>query len=437
MGTADPSYPLYPIAAAISAALLLSVFLSSFIRQSWNLSVAFLCFWVFFENLTLAINAIIWSNNADIRLCIYCDIVSHLQLIASVVKPMSTFLIMRRLYLIASLRSVELPSKATRRWDKFVEWTLGLIIPLVVAGPIYYTVQPMRFEVREGYGCVNVADNSIVSIVIMNVWLIIPPILSVAVYYPRVAKLLYRQSREFEHFLRSNQSISRTHYIRILALASINIFLILSLNLTIFILTVIFNIADYPGALPFYTGWSHLHTDWSPVGISWVHLEASGGKPIIAAQYLSQWTSVAHSFAIFALFGLTASARASYWGAICTVTGLFGWKPTWRGRVGVTRSVLSSIRFNRNAPPQEISLASCELGVLPSVIDVAPPPADAEVEGKQLAEGPVSEVDKSEGTIRQHSDEAEDVKRKPSELDTETIDVGEVSLTRRSSAMAV
>lgn len=78
MAAVDPSYPLYPIACILSAAMLLLVLLTSFIRQSWNLGVAFLCFWLFFENLNSGINAIVWSGNADIRLYVYCDIGSSI-----------------------------------------------------------------------------------------------------------------------------------------------------------------------------------------------------------------------------------------------------------------------------------------------------------------------------------------------------------------------
>ena len=70
----DPTYPLYPIACMLAAAMLLLVLLTSLVRQSWNLGVAFLCFWLFFENLTDGINAIIWSDNADVKLDVYCDI---------------------------------------------------------------------------------------------------------------------------------------------------------------------------------------------------------------------------------------------------------------------------------------------------------------------------------------------------------------------------
>lgn len=74
MPAIDPTYPLFPIACLLAATMLLLVLLTSFIRLSWNLGVAFLCFWLFFENLTLGIGAIIWADNADIKLYVYCDI---------------------------------------------------------------------------------------------------------------------------------------------------------------------------------------------------------------------------------------------------------------------------------------------------------------------------------------------------------------------------
>ena len=70
----DPTYPLYPTVSIVSATLLLLVLLTSFIRQSWNLGIAFLCFWLFWENLANGVNAVIWADNADIKLYVYCDI---------------------------------------------------------------------------------------------------------------------------------------------------------------------------------------------------------------------------------------------------------------------------------------------------------------------------------------------------------------------------
>lgn len=74
MVAADPTYPLYPVASILASAMLSLVLFTSLVRQSWNLGVAFLCFWLFWENLLGAVGAIIWSDNADIKLYVFCDI---------------------------------------------------------------------------------------------------------------------------------------------------------------------------------------------------------------------------------------------------------------------------------------------------------------------------------------------------------------------------
>ena len=74
MGAVDPTYPLYPIASILAAALLLLVLLTSFIRQNWNFGLALLCFWLFVENTTSGVDAILWSDNAEVKLRVWCDI---------------------------------------------------------------------------------------------------------------------------------------------------------------------------------------------------------------------------------------------------------------------------------------------------------------------------------------------------------------------------
>ena len=74
MRAVDPTYPLYPIACFMSSVMLLLVLLTSFVRQRWNFGVVSLCFWLFIENLLGAVNTIIWSDNSDLKLYVYCDI---------------------------------------------------------------------------------------------------------------------------------------------------------------------------------------------------------------------------------------------------------------------------------------------------------------------------------------------------------------------------
>ncbi|KZV63984.1 STE3-domain-containing protein [Peniophora sp. CONT] len=341
----DPTYPLYPIACILSSAMLLLVLLTSFIRQSWNLGVAFLCFWMFFENLTAGINAIIWADNTDIKLYIYCDVVSHVQLIAFVVKPMATLIITRKLYLITSLQSVEAPNKAAKYRELAIEWTLGLVIPVVVAGPFYYIVQYSRFEVDEGFGCNNSPDGSVLSVLLLNSWSVFPPLISIIVYYPRVARTCYRQSRDTNYFRHSNDSVSRTNYFRILALASVDIILTLPIGIANIVLVVV-----QSGPFPFYLGWDVDHTEWEPQGLSYAEIVAQGTSTL-AQVYFAQWTSPFLAFVIFGLFGVTSEARVSYWRIICTIGGWLGWKPTLRR----ARTPLGDMKFGQR-PPQDMSL---------------------------------------------------------------------------------
>ncbi|KZV65956.1 STE3-domain-containing protein [Peniophora sp. CONT] len=345
----DPTYPLYPIACILSADMLLLVLLTSFIRQSWNLGVAFLCFWLFFENLFNGIDAVIWADNADIKLYVYCDIVTRMQIITFVVKPMATLIITRRLYFITSLQSVELPNKAARRRNLVIEWTLGFGIPVLVAGPLYYIVQQLRFEVREGFGCTNSTDSSVLSLLLTNLWTAVPPLISVTLYYPKVAWIFYRQSRDINRFLQSNNSVTRTNYIRILALASIDIILTLPIGVVSIVLAVVAQLSDGNG-LPFYRGWTYDHTDWEPEGYTYRFIAADGTS--VAQIYFTEWSSPVLAFAVFGLFGVTSEARTSYWRIICTVGGWFGWKPT--PRTSRAHSPLGDIEFGER--PMDLAI---------------------------------------------------------------------------------
>ena len=46
-----------------------------------------------------------------------------------------------------------------------------------------YIVQKYRFQVREGFGCGNSIDGSVLSILLVYSWTVILPLGSVAVYY--------------------------------------------------------------------------------------------------------------------------------------------------------------------------------------------------------------------------------------------------------------
>lgn len=155
-----------------------------------------------------------------------------------------------------------------------------------------------------------------------------------------MARTYYRQRRDIDSFLRSNTSVSRTNYLRILVLASIDILLTLPIGIVNITLGIVQ--ARSSNVFPFYLGWTVLHTDWEPVSFSYAKLQADGTAEL-AQVYFSRWSSPVLAFVIFGLFGVTPEARASYWRIVCTVGGWFGWKPTQRARNG--QASLGDIEF--------------------------------------------------------------------------------------------
>ncbi|VDC04270.1 unnamed protein product [Peniophora sp. CBMAI 1063] len=316
-------------------------------RQSWNLGVAFLCFWLSLETLTNGIDAAIWSDNADVKLLVYCDIVSRLQIIARVVRPMITLNLSRRMYLIASLRSVEAPRNSS---NLLIEWTLGLGIPLLVAGPLYYCVQTVRFQIWEGFGCSYGTDPSALTVLLITSWLFLPPVISVVVYY--LAWVFYHQRRDVDNFFRINGAVSRTHYFRVLALASIDILITLPVGIVSTVLHFL-QVAEDNETVPFYSGWHIVHADWTPVSIEWAGMHTCRSRQL----YFSFWTSLTLPFFIFGLFGTTREARTAYRHGVFLVSAFFGKRASSRQHERAVLRAETCVLGSRNEPsrPTDVS----------------------------------------------------------------------------------
>ncbi|VDB95847.1 unnamed protein product [Peniophora sp. CBMAI 1063] len=399
MAAVDPTYPLYPIACTLASVMVFLVLMTSFVRQSWNLGVTFLCFWIFIENITSTASAILWSDNAVIRLYVYCDIVSHLKIITSFVKPMATLIIIRRLHMIATLQSLTPSSERARRLDIALEWTLGLIIPLLLAGPIYYVNQGARFITEEGFGCTNTVTLSAVVLLTYETWNIIPPLISLVFYYPKVIRAYYRQRRDANNFMRSDaSSISTNVYLRILALASIDILLTLPIGIVNIALNISSTVVSID-TVPLYPGWTALHSDWEPVSYTYAELETFG-RSELARNYFSYWTSPVLAFAIFCLFGVTSEARASYWRIIRAVGDRVGWRRTTRpAKEGHTS--LGEIEFGQR--PQNMSGLDPEMGSrTPSNINADRSDKDEVIGDEVLGRLTVPGLDSQSVTILQH-----------------------------------
>ena len=46
-----------------------------------------------------------------------------------------------------------------------------------------YIVQDARFQVLAGFGCTNVPDNAVFSVLLLYTWPVILPLISITIYY--------------------------------------------------------------------------------------------------------------------------------------------------------------------------------------------------------------------------------------------------------------
>jgi hypothetical protein len=142
----------------------------------------------------------------------------------------------------------------------------------------------------------------------------------------RILFFFYRHSREANTFLQTNGSISRPSYFRLLILGSLDILLTLPVG-------IIHLENEFKGLFPgfklkFYDGWRAVHSNWGPASVSYSLLVSVDGL-------IPAWFEIALAIVIFALFGLTADARATYRQIFYAVGRPFGLKPPVHGNADI------------------------------------------------------------------------------------------------------
>ncbi|VDB84969.1 unnamed protein product [Peniophora sp. CBMAI 1063] len=319
MAAADPSYPLLPVANILCAGCLFLLLAVNLVRRShaFNVVVNLLAFCLFWETLLNGIGMIAWADNAEIKAAPFCDIVSHVNMFNLVSKPAYTLLLSRQLKNIVTVRTVRPLSSAQRRRDLIFEISIGIILPALCAGPLYYVVQPSRFSVIEAFGCADVIAMNGVTLLAIYSWLLVLPLFSIVFYFPRIVLFLYRHRKLYRQvygpFSREQaQDIPRTsqeHGMRLFILGCLDILLSLPVGLLIIIVDVAGAVQD--GTFSLYPGWNEIHAHWQPRTVAYADLPLMGW-PGLVDFYFSKSSSIVLGFCIFALFGWTKQTRTTY-----------------------------------------------------------------------------------------------------------------------------
>ncbi|VDB89234.1 unnamed protein product [Peniophora sp. CBMAI 1063] len=298
----DPTFPLAPISNIVASILVLLTLVTSSYRGPYDRGIVMLKGWVMIGLFKMSIQTIVWRNSYEIILPVFCDISSHLEIGLAVGLPACSLVMTRRLWII--LDGEVSPHKSVLHGTAFVDYFLGFGVPIMHM-TLYYVVQTGRFQVFESYGCGACPYRSGVTILLLTIWPLILPMVSISLYCWRIALCLYRYWHVIHRTESGRRDWDRVRYTRLLAISLIDIFLSLPVGIILFISNNFFG-PHYP----FWPGWDVIHNTWEPASTP-----ASTWQGQITDRfvlYWNEWVLVVYAVAIFALFGFAPDAMNRY-----------------------------------------------------------------------------------------------------------------------------
>ncbi|KAF8153834.1 pheromone A receptor-domain-containing protein [Crassisporium funariophilum] len=289
--------------------------------EAWNTGTCLYMAWTGLACLNQFINSIVWNRNAINWAPVWCDISSKFIVGTAVAIPAASLCINRRLYHIASVRSVTI-TKAEKRRGIMVDLAIGLGLPILEM-ILQYIPQGHRFNIFEDVGCYPFTYDTWVAYVLVS----LPPILVglVSAVYAILSIIAFNKSRsQFNEFLSGHKNLTSSRYFRLMCLAGIEVICTVPLGCY----AVYLNAADH-GIRP-WKGWADTHAGFSRVDQIPAILWRSNEITEISLE-LTRWLAPICAVVFFGFFGFAEEAKKNYRSAIQSVakrvgisTGSFG-----------------------------------------------------------------------------------------------------------------
>ncbi|KAI6095666.1 pheromone A receptor-domain-containing protein [Pisolithus sp. B1] len=314
----NPTYPLFPIFAILGFIVVLMPL--PWHLQAWNSGTCMYIVWTALACLFQFVNSVVWSNNALNVAPIWCDISTKLFIGASVGIPAAGLCISRRLYKIAVIKTVAVTREDKRR-SVMVDLGITIGLPVMVMA-LHYVVQGHRFDILEDVGCWPSIYNTIPAYFLVFMW---PTLLGCVsfVFSALNLRAFYKRRLEFSQLLTSNSSMNVGQYVRLMALACIE------MSSTIPISIIILCITNKAVPIQPWISWDNTHYDFSRV-VLYPAVVWKSNPDYVASVEMTRWLFPACGFLFFALFGFAAEARKHYRAAFVSVVKFFGYKPASR-----------------------------------------------------------------------------------------------------------
>jgi len=344
-------YPITPIGNFIGVVLALLPLISQ--MRKLSLAVWGYAIWIAVCNFQNFVNTVIWHDNVNVVVPVWCDIATKLQIGASVGPSACALAISIRLYKITRLRGFSETDKQRR---KIMIYELLLVVGLpVVIMALFIIVQPTRFEIDEEFGC----GPDIYSYVgyIIHFGPVLIASLGCVILAPLTLHALLLHRKEMSDFLSSSRDITHSKYTRLMVIACLDTLFNLPVSITLIITDILqgkSNGLNYP-----FISWKNVHdgAGGNLPGLSLstiVQVPASAWSTDPWAVFTikwNEWLYVFHTILFFGVFGTTPEMREHCRSAFWFVPERLGYKRPRASKVPV--ETVSDVVFNSN-PGQQV-----------------------------------------------------------------------------------
>ncbi|KLO07060.1 fungal pheromone STE3G-protein-coupled receptor [Schizopora paradoxa] len=346
-------YPITPIGNFIGVILALLPLVSQARKLSvalWGYSiwVALFCFQGF-------VNSIIWHNNVNVVVPVWCDIVSKIQVGAGIGTHACALTICIQLYKITRLRA--LPENTTKE-QKFKALVLPLLLIIglpVLTMALLIIVQPLRFQIAEEEGCGPTMYSFVGYIVYYGPGLMTS--LGCIILAPFTLRVFLRHRKEMNGFLSTDQGNTHSKYYRLVVVACLDTLFNVPVLLTCVIMAIAEGQADilnHP-----YISWKNVH-DGAGGNAPGLSLSSIVQEPAsdwdtdrwtVFSLKWNEWVYVLQAMIFFGVFGTTPEMRRYYRSAFWFIPERLGYKRRQESQT----ETLSDVAFNSNPNPRAIS----------------------------------------------------------------------------------
>lgn len=322
--------------------------------SAWNSATCYMMMWASIGTLIHMVGSTIWWRNIHIPTsaeATWCDIATKLIIGLSIAIPLSSFSINRRLYNIATIRTITITKEQKRR-DVIIDSILCVLCPIIFMA-VHYTMQGHRFDVIENIGCWPSTYLTLPAYILV----LAPPIFVGCVSLVTCSlsiRAFIKRRQEFNAILRSSSTgLNAPRYFRLMALATAEI--IFGLPASIFFMVV----GIKNNGVHKWISWADTHADFGRIDKYNKYLLEHGlenaGNVVTVSYQMSRWAFPFIGLLFFAFFGFAAEARKNYSIAFWWVAKWFGvQKPEPKPRATGSGSTGISIfgrRFGRNGRP--------------------------------------------------------------------------------------